>query len=76
MSNLADRGARLIPLKEIESRLVEIPEDRPVVVYCRTGQRSLDAALLMRDAGWPRVSNLRGGIVAWAREIEPGIPVV
>ena len=76
VSNLADRGARLIPLKELESRLGEIPADRPVVVYCRTGQRSLDAALLMREAGWARVTNLRGGIVAWAREIEPGLPVV
>jgi adenylyltransferase/sulfurtransferase len=47
-----------------------------VVVYCRTGQRSEDAARLMRQAGRERVANLRGGIVAWAREIEPGLPVV
>jgi adenylyltransferase/sulfurtransferase len=76
VSNLADRGARLIPLKELEERLGEIPAGRPVVIYCRTGQRSLDAALLMREAGWVDVSNLRGGIIAWAREIEPGLPVV
>jgi adenylyltransferase/sulfurtransferase len=54
----------------------EVPEGRPVVVYCRTGQRSYNAAGLMREAGWTDVSNLRGGIVAWAREIEPGLPVV
>ncbi len=76
VSNLSERGARLIPLKELEERLGEIPAGRPVVIYCRTGQRSLDAALLMREAGWTDVSNLRGGIVAWAREIEPGLPVV
>jgi adenylyltransferase/sulfurtransferase len=76
VSNLADRGARLIPLGELEERLGEIPDDRAVVVYCRTGQRSLDAALLMLEAGRTRVSNLRGGLVAWAREVEPGLPVV
>jgi adenylyltransferase/sulfurtransferase len=76
VSNLADRGARLVPLGELESRLGEIPADREVVVYCRTGQRSWDAAQLMRRAGRERVSNLRGGIVAWAREVEPGLPVV
>jgi adenylyltransferase/sulfurtransferase len=76
VSNLGERGARLIPLGELEDRLGEIPANRPVVVYCRTGQRSWDAAQLMRRAGRERVSNLRGGIVAWAREIEPGLPVV
>lgn len=76
VSNLSDRGARLIPLGELEERLGEIPADRAVVVYCRTGQRSLDAALLMKEAGWTDVSNLRGGMIAWAREIEPGLPVV
>jgi molybdopterin/thiamine biosynthesis adenylyltransferase/rhodanese-related sulfurtransferase len=76
VSNLAERGARLIPLEELESRLGEVPSDRPVIVYCRTGQRSEDAARLMRQAGRERVTNLRGGLVAWAREIDPGLPVV
>ena len=76
VSNLADRGARLIPLGELEERLGEIPADRPVVAYCRTGQRSWDAAQMMRRAGREHVSNLRGGILAWARDVEPGLPVV
>ncbi|MGE0158946.1 MAG: molybdopterin-synthase adenylyltransferase MoeB [Gemmatimonadales bacterium] len=76
VSNLAERGARLIPLGELEERLGEIPADRPVVVYCRTGQRSYDAAQLMKQAGRDAVSNLRGGLLAWAREVEPGLPVV
>ncbi len=76
VSNLATRGARLIPLGELEERLGEIPGDRPVVVYCRTGQRSMQAALRLRDAGLGSVANLRGGIVAWAEEVEPGLPVV
>jgi adenylyltransferase/sulfurtransferase len=76
VSNLAERGARLIPLGELDERLGEVPADRPVVVYCRTGQRSFDAAAMMREAGRERVSNLSGGLVAWAREVEPGLPVV
>jgi len=76
VSSLADRRARLIPLDELEDRLGEIPSDLPVVVYCRTGQRSLQAALRIVDAGYGPVSNLRGGLVAWAREVEPGLPVV
>ncbi|MDH3206047.1 MAG: molybdopterin-synthase adenylyltransferase MoeB [Gemmatimonadota bacterium] len=76
VSSLAMRGARLIPLGELADRLGEIPEDRPVVVYCRTGPRSLQAALVMIDAGFDPVSNLQGGMIAWARDVEPGLPVV
>ena len=76
VSSLADRGARLIPLDELDERMGEIPRDRSVVVYCRTGQRSLQAALRMAEAGFEDVTNLRGGMVAWAAEVEPGLPVV
>jgi len=76
VSSLAPRGARLIPLGELAERLGEIPEGRPVVVYCRTGARSLQAASVMIDAGFGPVSNLQGGMLAWARDVEPGLPVV
>jgi sulfur-carrier protein adenylyltransferase/sulfurtransferase len=76
VSNLAEQGARLIPLGELEERLGEVPADRPVVVYCRTGQRSLTAAHRLARAGRGPVANLRGGLVAWARDVEPGLPVV
>jgi sulfur-carrier protein adenylyltransferase/sulfurtransferase len=76
VSNLSERGARLIPLGELGERLGEVPLDRPVVVYCRSGQRSLTAARrLVRDGAGP-ISNLRGGILAWAKDVEPGLPVV
>jgi adenylyltransferase/sulfurtransferase len=76
VSNLAEQGARLIPLGELVERIGEIPAGRPIVVYCRTGQRSMTAAHRLASAGFGPVSNLRGGIVAWAREVEPGLPVV
>jgi adenylyltransferase/sulfurtransferase len=76
VSSLAPHGARLIPLAELEERLGEVPGDRPVVVYCRTGERSLRAAQVMIGAGFGPVANLRGGMLAWAKEVEPGLPVV
>jgi len=76
VSNLSARGARLIPLGELDERLGEIPTGRPVVVYCRSGQRSLTAALRLTEAGRGPVANMRGGLVAWARDVEPGLPVV
>jgi rhodanese-related sulfurtransferase len=76
VSSLAEHGARLIPLGEVGERLEEVPADRPVVVYCRSGQRSLTAARMLADAGREPVSSLRGGIAAWAAAVEPGLPVV
>jgi len=76
VSNLAGHGARLIPLAEVEARIGEVPRGRPIVVYCRSGQRSLNAARRLAAAGLGPVSNLEGGILSWARDVEPGLPVV
>ena len=76
VSSLADQGARLIPVGEIDNRIQEIPRDMPVVVYCRSGQRGLTAAHLLKKAGYVRVFNLSGGILGWAESVEPGLPVV
>ncbi len=76
VSNLEGRGAVLIPLGSLNARLDEVPRDRPVVVYCRSGIRSLDAAERLSRAGASEVYNLRGGILAWARDVDPGMAVV
>jgi adenylyltransferase/sulfurtransferase len=75
-ASLAPEGAHHIPLDELEERRHEVPEDRPVVVYCRSGQRSLRAARSLAAAGVPEVYNLEGGILAWARDRAPDLPVV
>jgi adenylyltransferase/sulfurtransferase len=67
-------GATLIPLPELADRLQELDPGREVIVHCKTGQRSSRAVGLLRKAGFPRVRNLRGGIVAWARLVDPGMP--
>ncbi len=76
VGSLAKHGARLIPLGELAERLGEIPRDRQVVVYCRSGQRSLVGARAIAESGRGPVASLRGGVVAWAEAVEPGFPVV
>ena len=54
-----------VPLGEVEERLGEIPRDRPVVVHCASGYRSMTAMSLLRRAGYTNVRDLEGGIEAW-----------
>jgi sulfur-carrier protein adenylyltransferase/sulfurtransferase len=76
VSNLSAHGARLIPMAELAERMGELPPDREIVVYCRSGERSQTAARTLSQAGFDVVVNLRGGMLAWARDVEPGLPVV
>ena len=67
-------GSVLVPLGQLPSRLREVPADAEVVTVCHTGQRSLVAARFLRDAGWLRARSLRGGVEAWARSVDSGMP--
>lgn len=60
-----------IPMNEISSRLPEIPKDRKVVIYCRSGHRSGLVVNYLRAIGFDDVWNLAGGINRWAFEIDP-----
>ena len=62
--NLSGLGAVLLPMGQLPERLNEIPRDRPVVVYCHSGVRSLEVAKLLVAQGWTDVRNLEGGIAA------------
>ena len=64
-------GAVSIPLGEIESRSGELPRDRPLVMVCHHGGRSQHAATLLAGAGFTHMHNLKGGIEAWALEVDP-----
>jgi adenylyltransferase/sulfurtransferase len=66
--------AVLIPAEQLEARLDEIEREREIVVYCHSGIRSAMAANLLRGRGFERVSNLLGGIDAWAVRIDPKMP--
>jgi len=58
-------GAKLIPLSELGGRIAEIPRDKPVVFYCRSGHRSGNALDVVKDAGLMLPRHLGGGILAW-----------
>lgn len=58
-------GARLIPLPELPDRLDEVDRDKPVLVYCASGGRSMAAAALMDGEGYTDLINLTGGAMAW-----------
>ncbi len=67
-------GARLIPLGDLESRTSELPGDKRILVHCKSGGRSARAVSKLRELGFTNVWNISGGIIAWAREIDPTMP--
>jgi rhodanese-related sulfurtransferase len=73
---IANLGATLIPVGEIERRASELADKKnsEIVVYCKAGVRSQKAALALKQAGFTNISNLTGGILAWAEKIDPSMP--
>jgi adenylyltransferase/sulfurtransferase len=68
-------GAQLIPLGQLAARLSELDSADELIVFCRTGSRSARAVELMVSAGFRKAKNLKGGINAWSREVDPSLPV-
>lgn len=60
------KGAKLIPLNELNKRMGELPQDKEILVVCHSGSRSSMAARQLAGAGF-KVVNLRGGMMAWSR---------
>lgn len=58
-------GARFIPLPEFGARFEELPRDRPLFLFCRSGSRSAAATAHLVRLGWADVSNVNGGLIAW-----------
>ena len=67
-------GAPLIPLGDLPNRLGELDANREIVIHCKTGGRSQRAAEFLQKSGFKNVSNLGGGITAWATDIDPKLP--
>jgi rhodanese-related sulfurtransferase len=72
MSNL---GGVLIPLGGILIEANKIDKNKPVVVMCRSGKRSAAAIMQLEQQGFTNLYNLKGGILAWAEDIDPTINV-
>jgi len=62
------KGSILIPVQELESRISEVPKGRPVLVYCRAGNRSLLASRILEAHGFRDVLNLKSGILDCPKE--------
>jgi adenylyltransferase/sulfurtransferase len=68
-------GADLIPLGQLAARLSELDSADEMVVFCKSGTRSARALELLASAGFRKVKNLKGGINAWAQEVDPSLPI-
>jgi sulfur-carrier protein adenylyltransferase/sulfurtransferase len=67
-------GSTLVPLRELPKRMHEINSAHETVVYCRSGQRSAKAVELLMKAGFQKIHNLKGGILAWSDQVDPSVP--
>ena len=67
-------GATLIPLREIPSRVHELDTADEIVTVCKVGMRSARAAAFLRQAGFRKVKNMRGGTNNWAERVDPSVP--
>ncbi|WP_067659775.1 adenylyltransferase/sulfurtransferase MoeZ [Nocardia harenae] len=70
-------GATLIPKDRILSgeALAELPQNRPIVLHCKTGIRSAEALAALKQAGFADATHLQGGVIAWANQVDKSLPV-
>jgi molybdopterin/thiamine biosynthesis adenylyltransferase/rhodanese-related sulfurtransferase len=68
-------GAELIPLGQFASHLSDLDSSQEIVLFCKSGTRSTRALEILASAGFKKVKNLKGGINAWALEVDPSLPV-
>jgi adenylyltransferase/sulfurtransferase len=71
---ICNLNGHLIPLGDLPKRMGELDASREIVAHCKMGGRSAKAVALLKQAGFNRVSNLTGGITAWAERIDPKMP--
>ena len=67
-------GARLIPKGQVPSRVHELNSADEFVIHCKSGKRSGEIVEFLKNAGFRKVKNLRGGILAWSDQVDPSVP--
>ena len=67
-------GSRLIPKGTVPTRVHELNSADDFVIHCKSGKRSAEIVDFLRQAGFRKVKNLRGGILAWSDEVDPSVP--
>ncbi|HKQ85720.1 MAG TPA: molybdopterin-synthase adenylyltransferase MoeB [Candidatus Acidoferrales bacterium] len=71
---ICNLGGHLIPLGELSRRAAELDSSKEIVAHCRSGKRSADAVDFLRKAGFKKIWNLKGGILAWSDEVDSSVP--
>jgi adenylyltransferase/sulfurtransferase len=69
-------GSLLLPMQELPERVAEIAawKDRPIIVHCHHGMRSLRVAKWLREQGFTLAQSMQGGIDAWSTDVDPTVP--
>lgn len=73
VATCAVAGSRHIPMRQIPETLPTLPRDQPILVLCHHGGRSLRVTQFLRANGFAQVTNVAGGIHAWAEQIDPSL---
>jgi adenylyltransferase/sulfurtransferase len=69
-------GSVLIPKQEFLDGTVlsKLPQDRPIVLHCKSGVRSAECLAVVKAAGFADATHVSGGVVAWVKQIDPSLP--
>jgi adenylyltransferase/sulfurtransferase len=67
-------GSKLIPLGSLQSRLSELDKKKEIIMHCKGGMRSAKGVAILKNSGFSNVKNLKGGILAWAEEVNTDMP--
>ena len=69
-------GSQLLPMQELPERVGELSawRDKPIIVHCHHGMRSLRVTKWLREQGFPLAQSMQGGIDAWSTDVDPSVP--
>ena len=67
-------GSKLVPLGTVKERLHEFDTSDEIVLHCKSGKRSSEALQIFKQAGFKKLQNLQGGILAWSDDVDPSVP--
>lgn len=67
-------GSISMPMRGIPARHSELDRDQDIVMICHHGARSVQAGMFLEQMGFSSITNLQGGVAAWARDVDPAMP--
>ena len=67
-------GSKLVPMRTIPARFLELKRDEETVVICHHGARSYQVCMFLEQQGFSKLFNLYGGMAAWSRDVDPKTP--